>query len=178
MKKFTLAVFTLIFSLFAGLSIAATDMPLAAGEAFLEGVINTTDRYHVVFYDTDASGACIDTTYDTYVNTNQVPDATTEYELHDGGPYTTSSTGSVAWILSESFDQVTSLVMTLTSATFTDADCLIIYHDTDADDEASTGDIAIYKSDITSISPSGDDVNITFPADGSGTALIQMTVPN
>lgn len=162
---------------FVGISYAAPTMSPNAAVDFLEGDILDSGRAHFVFYATSADGSCTDGTYNTYINTAQVPDATTEYELTDAAPWTATSSGRVAFIQSESFSQVTSLVMTISSATFSNADCIVLYYDTDNDDEASTGDVALYMSSITSISPSAEDVNITFPADDSSNALIRITTP-
>lgn len=178
MKRIFLAM-TLILA-FALPSFGASKIPVGTAAEFLEGDILDTGRIHAVFYDTDGDGSCTDgTTYATYVNTLQVPDATTEYELHDGigGAYTTSTSGSTAFIQSESFSNVTSLVWTISSATFTDADCIVYYYDTDDDDEASTGDVALHQQDITSISPVAEDVPVTHPADDASNALFRMTVP-
>jgi hypothetical protein len=169
------AILTVIFALYASLSMAATALPVDTAAEFLKGNIDAADLLLIGFYDTDASGACTDGTYDTYAATNQVGTAA-GYSLHASGSYTTSTTGSVAFIQSESFSTVTSLVATLSGATFTDADCIVIFADLDANN-LDTGDPAIYQSDITSISPAGEDVTITFPADDSTNALIRMTVP-
>lgn len=173
MKKFILLILAIVFALPV---FAATDMPLGTGEAFLKGEIDASGKIYAVFYDTDGSGACMNTTYDTYVSTNATG-VTTGYGIHVTGSYTTASSGSTAWIQSESFSSVTSLVTTLSTATMTDADCMVYYYDTDASSTANTGDKAIYKTDITSISPVTEDVTITHPGDAVSTALVRLAVP-
>lgn len=176
MKRFLSLVTFLSVMAVAYVGFAANAMPVGTAADFLEGAINVDDSYYITFYDTDASGACLDGTYDTFSATNQVG-TSTGYALHTSGSYTTSTSGSVAFIQSESFSGVSSLVLTLSSATFTDADCLVIYQDTNSSGGTNTGDVALYQSDITSISPSSEDVTITFPADDSSNALIRITVP-
>lgn len=172
MKKFLLTL----------LAIAAFVTPClgapGASEEFMQDAIEVYSGNYVLaaFYDTDGSGACEDGTYDTYVNTNQTGTAA-GYVIGNGTgtSYTTGISGAVVYI--DDFSTETANVTTLSSATMVDADCIVLYASVADTTTLAANDPAIYYSVITSISPTAEDVTITFPTDDASNAIVRVTVP-
>lgn len=146
MKRLFLTI-ALVLLAFALPAMAATSMPAATKLAYLQGDIQDAYVTYLVLYDAGTT-ACNNSTYDTYVNTNQTP-AAESYAL--GAP--TWATASTAARL----DQLATLGVddthqfTSTGAIVT-ADCAVIYADSNNSSSLNAGDKAIYRSDVTEVS--------------------------
>lgn len=163
MKK--AALFTLIITLLASVALAATWMPTTTKQEILEGAINQGDTFMIAFYDSSATcDATFNSSAGTYTATNEVGTAG-GYSL---GTLTTAIDTTTAYVSEFSADADHDNVITLSSVTFAGAVCGIIYDATHASDQILVG------FTMTSISPSAEDVTITFPADGASTAIVRI----
>lgn len=144
MKRFLL---TLVLLAFALPAMAVTSMPAATKLAYLQGDIQDAYVTYLVLYDAGTT-ACNNSTYDSYVNTNQTP-AAESYALGA----TTWATATTAARL----DQFATLGVDDThqftsTGAIVIADCAVVYVDSNNSSSLNTGDVAIYRSDITEVS--------------------------
>lgn len=163
MKKKFVFLTAAMMLLFASVAFGATYMPVTTKQEILKGDMLDSQVYKVAFY--TATATC-DATFTAYTATNEVGTAG-GYNVGSTG-FTTATSGTTAYI--DDFTEETANVVTLTSATFgSAAACGIIYNDTHASDQ-----VLIVFDISPTISPTAEDVTITFPTDDATNAIVRI----